>query len=63
MWLVILCFFLLLIFICYFVWIVLYRYRSYNKEVDIIIVLGVGIFIEFVILMFVVCLDCVFDIY
>lgn len=63
MWLVILCFFLLLIFICYFVWIVLYRYRLYNKEVDIIIVLGVGIFIEFVILMFVVCLDCVFDIY
>ena len=43
MWLAILCLSLLLTFICYLVWTVSYRHRSYNKEVDIIIVLGAGI--------------------
>ncbi|HEI8164959.1 TPA: YdcF family protein [Staphylococcus aureus] len=63
MWLAILCLSLLLTFICYLVWTVSYRHRSYNKEVDIIIVLGAGIFTEFVTPMLAARLDRALDIY
>ncbi|ATY57807.1 TPA: YdcF family protein [Staphylococcus argenteus] len=46
MWLAILCISLLLTFICYLVWTASYGHRSYDNEVDVIIVLGAGIFTE-----------------